>query len=364
MNLSINEVRKSYEDVKKDILNMGNPFEASGDYLRCDGNIFAGALIEKIRLFSHNYNNLYEKIDSIYANLMNYKDKFAKEYGSEKYINAVEELIEQKKNFYEFISGEYSEFIKVFLKESNNMMNKGYYNSAIYGIQTFRLPVDTVDDTLKRFKEKSYEKNPQYKNDEGFQSHYEVVSDIYKRFCSVRKKYDLYIEKYDEAVFNIGELYLLISKENKDKLNENEIQLVALYRSLCPKYFHNEIEWSNPYINISDEVKKYVDKYDKLIKVINLFNEKIDKGIVFKPFDGFVEKERDLLDFKNITKRYEFINNSDDIVWYSIMYNVSFLLDEKEENSKMKNNELHCIIKEYYKLFIEYNKIVNIIINL
>ena len=92
---------------------------------------------------------------------------------------------------------------------------------------------------------------------------------------------------------------------------------------------------------------------------------KWNKGIVFKPFDGFVEKERDLLDFKNITKRYEFINNSDDIVWYSIINNVSFLLDKKEENNfKKKNNELYCIIKEYYKLFIEYNKIVNIIINL
>lgn len=382
-----------------DIINMSHALGELYDYSQCNGNIFAMDLVERISMLSKFYENLIINIKPIYNKLLEDEKHFSLSYGFRKYIDAFGELINIKDSFDEFISYEYKRFLDYYIKEET-MLNENftYYNSAIFGIQTYSLPGDTVEESLKRYRKIAEENKIKNKYNEEFKKHFEIYSDMYRSFCSIRERYTYFKEKYDTAVYLMDELYTRISddKENKKnkkinlnpiEFNSNEKQLIALYRCLCLEKIDNKVNWFHVVrgesykTDMYMEIDEFILKYYRLVECIKYYKEMYDEKngpqllkLKMPLFDEFGEKNlcNSLKNAEKIKKEKEI-----DIFVNAFIYNCSFLRDSKyksdivndnnynnsfsELKNKYKNREINRFLKEYYKLLSEYNKVINVI---
>ena len=385
-----------------DIISMSHALGELYDYSQCNGNIFAMDLVERISMLSKSYENLIINIKPIYNKLLEDEKHFSLSYGFRKYIDAFGELINTKDSYDEFISYEYKRFLDYYIEEENIIgVDFTYYNSAIYGIQTYSLPGDTVEDSLKRYRKIAEENKIKNKFDEEFKKHFEIYSDIYRSFCSIRERYTYFKEKYDTAVYLMDELYTRISddKENKKNkknkklnlnsiiFNSNEIKLIALYRCLWLEKIDNKVNWFHVVrgefykTDIYMEIDEFILKYYRLVECIKLYKEMYDEkngpqllNLKMPLFDEFGKKNlcNSLKNAEKIKKEKEI-----DIFVNAFIYNCSFLRDSKyksdivndnnynnsfsELKNKYKNREINRFLEEYYKLLSEYNKVINVI---
>ena len=382
-----------------DIINMSHALGELYDYSQCNGNIFAMDLVERISMLSKFYENLIINIKPIYNKLLEDEKHFSLSYGFRKYIDAFGELINIKDSFDEFISYEYKRFLDYYIKEET-MLNENftYYNSAIFGIQTYSLPGDTVEESLKRYRKIAEENKIKNKYNEEFKKHFEIYSDMYRSFCSIRERYTYFKEKYDTAVYLMDELYTRISddKENKKnkkinlnpiEFNSNEKQLIALYRCLCLGKNDNKVNWFHVVRGESYKTDMYMEidefnsKYNRLVDCIKYFKEKYDEknGPQLLKLKMPLFEEFETKDLCNNSENAKKIKNKEksDIFRNAFIYNCSFLCDSKYKSDivnddnynkrfselvdKYEDQEIKCFLKEYYKLLSKYNKVINVI---